>query len=146
VEVHPPGVGQLLNGANAQGLSNLKVIQHDAMEVLRQQLPEESLASILVLFPDPWHKKRHHKRRLVSPEFALLAASRLQRGGILQLATDWAPYAEAMLEVLNAAVGLHNLAADRRFVPRNPERIVTRFERRGERLGHAVHDLCFERL
>jgi tRNA (guanine-N7-)-methyltransferase len=146
VEVHPPGVGHLLQGANARGLSNLKVIQHDAVEVLRLQLAEESLDSIQVLFPDPWHKTRHHKRRLVNPEFARLAASRLQRGGTLQLATDWEPYAEVMLEVLNAAAELRNRAADRRFVPRNPERILTRFESRGERLGHAVHDLCFERL
>ncbi|HMA11530.1 MAG TPA: tRNA (guanosine(46)-N7)-methyltransferase TrmB [Steroidobacteraceae bacterium] len=146
VEVHPPGVGHLLRKAAALGLTNLRVIQHDAVEVLRQQIPAESLDSVLVLFPDPWHKKRHHKRRLVNPDFAALAASRLKRGGTLQLATDWEPYAEAMLEVLNAAAGLRNRAADRRFVPRNPGRILTRFERRGERLGHAVHDLCFERL
>jgi tRNA (guanine-N7-)-methyltransferase len=146
VEVHPPGVGHLLRNAAAQGLTNLRVIQHDAVEVLQQQIPAESLDSLLVLFPDPWHKKRHHKRRLVSPDFAALAASRLRPGGTLQLATDWEPYAEAMLEVLNAAALLRNRAADRRFVPRNPGRILTRFERRGERLGHAVHDLCFERL
>jgi tRNA (guanine-N7-)-methyltransferase len=146
VEVHPPGIGHLLRKSAAAGLSNLKVIQHDAVEVLQQQIPAESLDSILVLFPDPWHKKRHHKRRLVSPDFAALAASRLRRGGTLQLATDWEPYAEAMLEVLNAAVGLRNRASDRRFVPRNPGRVLTRFELRGERLGHAVHDLCFEKL
>jgi tRNA (guanine-N7-)-methyltransferase len=145
VEVHPPGVGHLLRKAGDAGLTNLKVIQHDAVEVLQQQIPAESLDSMLVLFPDPWHKKRHHKRRLVSPEFAALAASRLRRGGTLQLATDWEPYAEAMLEVLNGAAVLRNRSADRRFVPRNPGRILTRFERRGERLGHAVHDLCFER-
>lgn len=146
VEVHPPGVGHLLRNAGAEGLSNLKVIQHDAVEVLQQQIPAESLDSILVLFPDPWHKKRHHKRRLVSPDFAALVVSRLRRGGTLQLATDWEPYAEVMLEVLNAAAGLRNRAPDRRFVPRNPGRILTRFERRGERLGHAVHDLCFEKV
>jgi tRNA (guanine-N7-)-methyltransferase len=146
VEVHPPGVGHLLRGAASQGLTNLKVIQHDAVEVLTQQIPAESLDAILVLFPDPWQKKRHHKRRLVSPDFAALAASRLRRGGTLQLATDWEPYAEVMLEVLNAAAGLRSRATDRRFVPRNPGRILTRFEQRGERLGHAVHDLCFERL
>jgi tRNA (guanine-N7-)-methyltransferase len=146
VEVHPPGVGHLLREAGVLGLTNLKVIQHDAVEVLQQQIPAESLDSILVLFPDPWHKKRHHKRRLVSADFAALAASRLKRGGTLQLATDWEPYAESMLEVLNVAADLRNRAADRRFVPRNPGRILTRFEQRGERLGHAVHDLCFERL
>jgi tRNA (guanine-N7-)-methyltransferase len=146
VEVHPPGVGQLLRQAAAAGLNNLKVIQHDAVEVLRAQIAPDSLHAILILFPDPWHKKRHHKRRLINPEFAALAASRLRCGGTLQLATDWEPYAEAMLEVLNAAPALRNRAADRRFVPRNAGRIVTRFERRGERLGHAVHDLCYERV
>jgi len=145
VEVHPPGVGHLLRKAGDAGLTNLKVIQHDAVEVLRDQIPAESLDAILVLFPDPWHKKRHHKRRLVSPDFAALAASRLRRGGTLQLATDWEPYAEVMLEVLNGAAALRNRAADRRFVPRNPGRILTRFEKRGERLGHVVHDLCYER-
>ncbi|MFO1504312.1 MAG: tRNA (guanosine(46)-N7)-methyltransferase TrmB [Steroidobacteraceae bacterium] len=146
VEVHPPGVGHLLRKAGDAGLTNLKVIQHDAVEVLQQQIAAQSLDSILVLFPDPWHKKRHNKRRLVNPDFAALAASRLKAGGTLQLATDWQPYAEAMLEVLNPAAGLRNRAADRRFVPRNPGRILTRFEKRGERLGHAVHDLCFEKL
>jgi len=146
VEVHPPGVGHLLRQAAAGGLANLKVIQHDAVEVLREQIAPGSLDAILILFPDPWHKKRHHKRRLVSPEFAALAASRLCCGGTLQLATDWEPYAEAMLDVLNAVPALRNRAADGRFVPRNPGRIVTRFERRGERLGHAVHDLCYERI
>jgi tRNA (guanine-N7-)-methyltransferase len=145
VEVHPPGVGHLLREAGAQGLTNLKVIQHDAVEVLQQQIAADSLDGVLVLFPDPWHKKRHHKRRLVSPAFAALVASRLRRGGTLQLATDWEPYAEAMLEVLNGAAELRNCAADLRFVPRNPGRVLTRFEQRGERLGHAVHDLCFER-
>lgn len=146
VEVHPPGVGHLLRNAGAAQVTNLKVIQHDAVEVLRLMIAADSLDSMLVLFPDPWHKKRHNKRRLVNPEFAALAASRLRRGGTLQLATDWEPYAEAMLEVLNGAAVLRNRAADRRFVPRIPGRITTRFEKRGERLGHAVHDLCFERL
>jgi len=146
VEVHPPGVGHLLRMAGDAGITNLRVIQHDAVEVLQQQIPAESLDSVLVLFPDPWHKKRHNKRRLVSGDFAALAASRLRRGGTLQLATDWEPYAEAMLEVLNGAAVLRNRAEDLRFVPRNPGRILTRFEKRGERLGHAVHDLCFEKL
>lgn len=146
VEVHPPGVGHLLRQAAAAELTNLRVIQHDAMEVLARQIAPASLQSILVLFPDPWHKTRHHKRRLVNPEFAALAASRLCLGGTLQLATDWTPYAEAMLEVLNPASGLRNRSADARFVPRNPGRTLTRFEQRGERLGHAVHDLCYERV
>lgn len=146
VEVHPPGVGHLLRKAAAEGIGNLKVIQQDAVEVLAQRIAPESLDAILVLFPDPWHKKRHHKRRLVNAEFASLAASRLALGGTLQLATDWTPYAEWMLEVLNTAPGLRNRSADGRYVPRNPGRIRTRFEARGERLGHAVHDLCYERI
>jgi tRNA (guanine-N7-)-methyltransferase len=146
VEVHPPGVGHLLRKAAAEGIHNLKVIQQDAVEVLGERIAPESLQAILVLFPDPWHKKRHNKRRLVNEGFASLAASRLALGGTLQLATDWTPYAEWMLEVLNAAPGLRNLAADGRYVPRNPGRIRTRFEARGERLGHAVHDLCYEKI
>ncbi len=146
VEVHPPGVGQLLLKAEAAQLSNLRVIRHDAIEVLRARIAPGTLESILVLFPDPWHKKRHHKRRLVNAQFAELAASRLAPGGSLQLATDWEPYAEWMLEVLNASAALQNSAADGRFVARGPDRIRTRFEARGERLGHVVHDLCFERI
>jgi tRNA (guanine-N7-)-methyltransferase len=146
VEVHPPGVGHLLLQAENTGLTNLKVFRHDAVEVLRDRIRPESLDSILVLFPDPWHKKRHHKRRLVNVEFAELAASRLAVGGTLQLATDWEPYAEQMLEVLNATAALKNRAADGRFVRRGPDRVRTRFEQRGERLGHVVRDLCYERI
>jgi tRNA (guanine-N7-)-methyltransferase len=146
VEVHPPGVGQLLHKAAAAGLANLRVFQHDAVEVLRERIAPASLAAILVLFPDPWPKKRHHKRRLVSSQFAALAASRLAPGGTLQLATDWVPYAEWMLEVLDAAPELRNRAADGHYVPRNPGRAPTRFEARGERLGHEVRDLCYERV
>jgi tRNA (guanine-N7-)-methyltransferase len=146
VEVHPPGIGHLLLKAAQAGLSNLRIAQHDAMEVLRNNVPPGSLDSILVLFPDPWHKKRHHKRRLVNRDFAELAVTRLKPGGTLQLATDWAPYAEAMLEVLNAVPGLRNCSAAGNYMPRNPGRIATRFEKRGERLGHAVHDLCYERV
>src|SRR5690606_15376063 len=146
VEVHPPGVGHLLLQAEAGHLSNLRVFRHDAIEVLRERIAPQSLDAILVLFPDPWHKKRHHKRRLVNAEFAELAASRLAPGGTLQLATDWEPYAEQMLEVLNATAALKNRAADGRFVPRGPDRVRTRFEARGERLGHVVRDLCYERI
>jgi tRNA (guanine-N7-)-methyltransferase len=146
VEVHPPGVGHLLHKAADAGLTNLRVIQQDAVEVLERRIAPASLDSILVLFPDPWHKKRHHKRRLVSAAFANLSTTRLKPGGTLQLATDWSPYAEWMLEVLNGTPGLSNRATDGRFVPRNPGRVRTRFEARGERLGHAVHDLCYERI
>jgi tRNA (guanine-N7-)-methyltransferase len=146
VEVHAPGVGHLLHKAAAAGLANLRVIQHDAVEVLRERIAPGSLAAILVLFPDPWPKKRHHKRRLVNGAFAELAASRLAPGGTLQLATDWVPYAEWMLEVLDAAPALRNQATGGRYVPRNPGRAPTRFEARGERLGHEVRDLCYERV
>jgi tRNA (guanine-N7-)-methyltransferase len=146
VEVHAPGVGHLLHEAAAAGLSNLRVIRQDAVEVLRDRIAAGSLDEILVLFPDPWHKKRHHKRRLVNAAFADLAASRLRVGGTLRLATDWTPYAEWMLEALNATPTLRNCAEGGGYVPRNPGRIRTRFEARGERLGHAVHDLCYERI
>jgi tRNA (guanine-N7-)-methyltransferase len=146
VEVHPPGVGHLLHQAAAASLANLRVFRHDAVEVLRERIAPDCLDAILVLFPDPWHKKRHHKRRLINAEFVELAASRLAPGGTLQLATDWVPYAEVMLEVLNASALLRNRAADGAFVSRLPGRIRTRFEARGERLGHEVRDLCYERI
>ncbi|MEO6080838.1 MAG: tRNA (guanosine(46)-N7)-methyltransferase TrmB [Steroidobacteraceae bacterium] len=146
VEVHPPGVGHLLLKAAQGGIGNLRIVQHDAVELLRDSFHPASLDAILALFPDPWHKKRHHKRRLVSREFAELALSRLKPGGTLQLATDWTPYAEWMLEILDAVQGLRNCSADGRYMPRNLGRAATRFEQRGERLGHAVHDLCYERV
>lgn len=145
-EVHPPGVGHLLHKAAEAGLGNLRVSRQDAVDLLRDRIGPESLDTILVLFPDPWHKKRHHKRRLVNVGFAELAASRLKPGGTLQLATDWTPYAEWMVEALDAAANLRNRSVDGTYVPRNPGRLRTRFEARGERLGHAVHDLCYERI
>jgi tRNA (guanine-N7-)-methyltransferase len=146
IEVHPPGVGHLLLKAQAANLTNLRVFNHDAMEVLAQVIAPGSLDCVLVLFPDPWHKARHHKRRLVNVAFASLAASRLRPGGTLQLATDWTPYAEWMLEVLNGHPEFRNLSPDNGWVPRDVARNPTRFERRGERLGHAVHDLLYERV
>jgi tRNA (guanine-N7-)-methyltransferase len=146
VEVHPPGVGHLLLRAAQAGLGNLRIVQHDAVELLRDSIPPESLSAILVLFPDPWHKKRHHKRRLVSRAFAQAAVTRLRVGGTLQLATDWTPYAEWMLEALEGVPGLRNRSTAGGYMPRDPDRITTRFEKRGERLGHAVHDLCYERV
>lgn len=145
VEVHRPGVGRVLNRAAAAGLTNLRVASHDAVELLRDSIPDASLEQVVIQFPDPWHKKRHHKRRLVQPEFAQLVVRKLKPGGELQLATDWAPYAEHMLDVLNAAPGLRNRAADGRYVPMPATRLKTRFEARGERLGHEVFDLSFER-
>lgn len=145
IEVHPPGVGHLLQLAAAAELHNLKVSRHDAMDVLRVQLPPASVDEIVVLFPDPWHKKRHNKRRLVNPAFASLAASRLCPGGRLRLATDWEPYAEQMLEVLDAEPLLENRAGRGAFVPRDAAREPTRFELRGRRLGHGVWDLEYVR-
>lgn len=143
VEVHRAGVGRLLLGAETAALANLRVICHDAVEVLTRQLPERSLAEVLILFPDPWPKKRHHKRRLIQPAFVDLVAGRLERGGVLRLATDWEPYAHQMLEVLSACSALENAAPSGSFSPRNPERVLTRFEKRGTRLGHDVWDLLF---
>jgi tRNA (guanine-N7-)-methyltransferase len=145
VEVHPPGIGHLLQMAENSGLVNLRAIRHDGMEVLEQQIAEGSLDAVLVLFPDPWPKKRHHKRRLVDARFARLVASRLKAGGTLKLATDWEPYAEQMLEVLGAEPRLANRAGAG-YMSRDPARAPTRFEQRGTRLGHAVRDLEFVRL
>ena len=145
VEVHPPGVGHLLQQAQRAQLANLRAIRHDAVEVLERQIPAGALEEILVLFPDPWPKKRHHKRRLVDARFARLAASRLRAGGLLKLATDWAPYAEQMLEVLGAEPLLANEAPGGAFMLRDAQRLPTRFEVRGTRLGHEVHDLQFAR-
>jgi tRNA (guanine-N7-)-methyltransferase len=146
VEVHRPGVGALLNGVLAQGLKNVRVFDCDAIEVLKRCVADASLDRLLLFFPDPWHKSRHHKRRIVQPAFAELVRSKLKLGGILHMATDWEPYAEHMLEVMNVAPGYCNLAGDGRWVERPSERPVTKFERRGERLGHGVWDLKFERV
>lgn len=145
VEVHRPGVGRLLLGLEEQQLPHVRIICHDAVEVLTHQVAAQTLDEVLILFPDPWPKKRHHKRRLVQAPFVELVADRLRTGGVLRFATDWQPYADAVLEVLNANTRLHNLAADGRFVPRPTGRNPTRFEKRGERLGHAVWDLAFAR-
>jgi tRNA (guanine-N7-)-methyltransferase len=145
IEVHRPGVGHLFLRAHAARLHNVRVICHDAVEVLEQMLRPESIDELLILFPDPWHKKRHHKRRLIQAPFVELAASRLSSGGILRLATDWQPYAEQMLSVLAACRSLENLSPTGDYVPRPPDRSGTRFEKRGARLGHGVWDLAFRK-
>jgi tRNA (guanine-N7-)-methyltransferase len=145
VEVHRPGVGRLLLALELQRLGNVRVICHDAVEVLERQIAPGSLAEILVLFPDPWPKKRHHKRRLLQPAFVALLERALGAGGVLKLATDWQPYALEILAGLGAAPNLRNLAADGGFVARPAERAPTRFEVRGTRLGHEVWDLAFAR-
>jgi tRNA (guanine-N7-)-methyltransferase len=144
VEVHPPGVGNLCNLLDEQGLSNVRVISHDAVEVLTQMIAPGTLAGIHIYFPDPWHKARHNKRRLVQPPLVALVASRLRVGGYVHLATDWVPYAEQMLEVLSAEPLLANTAAD--YAPRPVWRPETKFERRGLKLGHEVRDLLFRRV
>jgi tRNA (guanine-N7-)-methyltransferase len=143
IEVHPPGVGALLKRIGGLGLTNLRIVQHDAVEVLEQMVAPESLAGIHIYFPDPWHKKRHHKRRLIQPAFTQLLASRLAAGGYLHCATDWEPYAEQMLEVLSAEPLLANTAEG--YAPRPEWRPETKFERRGLGLGHGVWDLLFVR-
>jgi tRNA (guanine-N7-)-methyltransferase len=147
VEVHRPGIGHLLLAASAAGVTNLRVIAHDAVDVLRHQFAPGSLSEVQLLFPDPWPKKRHHKRRLVQPDFIALLASRLSAGGRLHLATDWEPYAGQMLEMLSGCELLVNGAVGGGFIDADAAetRRATRFERRGERLGHRVRELLFLR-
>ena len=145
IEVHRAGIGRLLLALEARQLRNVRIVCHDAVEVLAAQIAPLSVQEILILFPDPWPKKRHHKRRLLQADFVELAASRLAPGGQLRLATDWEPYAQQMLETLNASAALENLAPDGGFVTRPGEREPTRFERRGERLGHEVWDLAYRK-
>jgi tRNA (guanine-N7-)-methyltransferase len=143
IEVHTPGVGSLLNRIAALGLANVRVIQHDAVEVLERMIPPASLDGVHLFFPDPWPKKRHHKRRLVQAPFARLLASRLQPGGYVHAATDWEDYAQQILAVLTAEPSLGNTAPD--FAPRPETRPQTKFERRGVGLGHRVWDVVFHR-
>ncbi len=143
VEVHTPGVGALLKRIGELDLSNLRIVQQDAVEVLRHMFAEASLDGIHIFFPDPWHKKRHHKRRLIQPVFVELLASRIKPGGYLHMATDWEDYAHQMLEVLGANPHLRNTADG--YAPRPGYRPLTKFEQRGLRLGHGVWDLVFLR-
>ena len=143
IEVYPPGVGRFLARCHEAGLGNVRVAMADALDVFERRLAPASVEEVLVWFPDPWPKKRHHKRRLVRPEFAALVRRVLRPGGRLHLATDWEPYAEHMLEVLGAHPGFSNRAAPERFMPRPERRIETRFESRGRRHGHRVFDLSW---
>jgi tRNA (guanine-N7-)-methyltransferase len=143
VEVHTPGVGALLKLIDEQGLENLRIVQHDAVEVLDRMIAPASLAGVHIFFPDPWHKKKHNKRRLVQPEFIARLVTRLAPGGYLHCATDWQPYAEQMLEVLSAEPALDNTADG--YAPRPDYRPLTKFENRGLKLGHGVWDLVFRR-
>jgi tRNA (guanine-N7-)-methyltransferase len=143
IEVHQPGVGALLKRIGEMRLSNIRILRHDAVEVLQQMVPPASLAGVHVWFPDPWHKKRHHKRRLIQPAFVALLASRLAPGAYLHCATDWQHYAEQMLEVLRAEPALKNQADG--YAERPAWRPLTKFENRGLQLGHGVWDLLFSR-
>ena len=143
IEVHSPGVGNLCKLVDQLGLSNVRIMQHDAVEVLRDMIAPAALAGVHVFFPDPWHKKKHHKRRIIQPDFVSLVASRLQPGGYLHCATDWAEYAEWMLEVLSGEALLENTAAE--YASRPAYRPMTKFEERGIKRGHVVHDLIFTR-
>jgi tRNA (guanine-N7-)-methyltransferase len=146
IEVHRAGIGAVLLRAAALDLKNLRVMRHDAVEVLTHQIPADAIDELEILFPDPWHKARHHKRRLINPGFAALAAASLRPGGRLHLATDWQPYAEQMLEVLSACPMLANTVPAGGFASRDATRAATRFERRGERLGHGVYELRWRRV
>lgn len=143
IDVHTPGVGNLLQVIAARGLTNVRVVQHDAVEVLQQMILPDSLDGAHVFFPDPWPKKRHHKRRLIQPPFVALLAGRLKPGGYVHAATDWEEYAAQMLEVLSAEPLLTNTADG--YAPRPAYRPPTKFEQRGLKLGHAVRDLVFRR-
>ena len=145
IEVHRPGVGACLLAANQAGLTNLRLMEHDAVEVFENCLADNSIDCVQLFFPDPWHKKRHHKRRIVQPPFVDMVRRKLRIGGIFHMATDWQNYAEHMLEVMQAAPGFVNLSATGDYVPRPQHRPVTKFELRGARLGHGVWDLMFRR-
>ena len=146
IEVHRPGVGRLMNGLAEAGIANVRLYQQDAVEVLEREIAVASLAEVRIYFPDPWPKKRHHKRRLIQPEFVELLATRVQPGGLLHLATDWVEYAEHMLEVVDGSSLWRNLAGAHVWSTRPPWRIETHFEQRGLRLGHEVRDLIHARI
>jgi tRNA (guanine-N7-)-methyltransferase len=146
VEVHGPGVGRVLNALAADELSNVRVYQHDAVEVLREEVADGSLDEVRIYFPDPWHKKKHNKRRLVNAQFVSMICTKLRVGGQLHLATDWENYAEQMWDVCEAEPRLRNLGGARAAVPRPEWRRQTHFETRGQKLGHGVWDLVYARI
>ena len=146
IEVHRPGVGACLMEAGAQGVENLRVAEFDAVEVLDKWLDDHSLERVQIFFPDPWHKKRHHKRRLIRTEFVELLHKKMKPNGILHIATDWENYAEHILEVLNPLSQFENTSPDNTFIPRPEERPLTKFEKRGQKLGHGVWDMKFRAI
>ncbi|MER2472671.1 tRNA (guanosine(46)-N7)-methyltransferase TrmB [Photorhabdus laumondii] len=146
IEVHVPGVGACLASAEDENIGNLRVMCHDAIEVLENMIPDNRLEMVQLFFPDPWHKARHNKRRIVQPPFAELIKSKLKVGGVFHMATDWQPYAEHMLEVMNGVDNYLNLSENGDYVPRPSSRPITKFELRGQRLGHGVWDIMFKRI
>jgi tRNA (guanine-N7-)-methyltransferase len=146
IEVHRPGVGRLLRGLEQHALTNVRIFREDAVAVLENCLPDDCLERLLLFFPDPWHKKRHHKRRIVQPAFIELLAGKIKRGGILHMATDWENYAQHMLEVTDRSAAFRNCAGTGNYSPRPDYRPTTKFEQRGQRLGHGVWDLLYERV
>lgn len=146
IEVHKPGVGACISYAVEQGVDNLKVYEHDAIEILADCIPSASLTTVQLFFPDPWHKKKHHKRRIVSAEFVETIRQKLKVDGVFHMATDWENYAECMLEDMRNSQGYKNLSATNDYVPRPESRPLTKFENRGQRLGHGVWDLQFSKV
>ncbi|AHE97116.1 tRNA (guanosine(46)-N7)-methyltransferase TrmB [Thioalkalivibrio paradoxus] len=146
IEVHRPGIGHLLVEIERRGLENLRIFDRDAVEVLERRIPRASLDAVQVFFPDPWHKKRHHKRRLIQPPFVHLLASRLRPGGLLHIATDWDDYAAHVQAVMRAAADCFRPEGPQPLPARPERRPETRFERRGRRLGHRVYDFLFRRI
>jgi len=143
-EVHAPGVGALFKLIEEESLTNIRIIQHDVVDVMQNMLPDSSLDGVHIFFPDPWHKKRHHKRRLIQAEFVKLLCTKLKVGGYLHFATDWQEYAEWVIEVLNSELQLKNTAED--YVIKPSYRPLTKFENRGLNLGHGVWDIVFKRI
>ncbi|WP_147199704.1 tRNA (guanosine(46)-N7)-methyltransferase TrmB [Pantoea sp. CCBC3-3-1] len=146
IEVHSPGVGACLSTAHEAGVENLRVMCHDAVDVLDKMIPDHSLRMVQLFFPDPWHKARHNKRRIVQVAFAELVMRKLKLGGVFHMATDWEAYAVHMLEVMSSISGFKNQSPTLDYVPRPDSRPLTKFEQRGQRLGHGVWDLMFERI
>lgn len=146
IEVHKPGVGRLLGNISERLLINLRVMRADAVEVLKSQILDKSLQAVYLFFPDPWHKRRHNKRRIVKEEFIQLLRKKLQSYGQFHMATDWKDYAVQMLKEMKAARGFKNCSDNEDYIPRPAHRPMTKFERRGERLGHGVRDILFEKI
>lgn len=143
IEVHRAGIGSLVADLRDEGISNVRIVPEDAVQVFKHQLADNSLAGVQIFFPDPWHKKRHHKRRLIQPEFIQLIVRRLAAGGLIHCATDWQDYAEHIQAILTAEPALTNIQADGGYSPRPETRPLTKFEQRGQRLGHGVWDLIY---